>query len=203
MPTPLQVKELRTPFEKANYVRDSMSKVISRGEQFSAIVDTNIGSCLIGMRATLLAETGVSFLFQQTDEGIAITAGNNDEVVIQNAIRHWHDIGIGGDDMTRNRFNITMYLSIYRLVQASLKGMGKQEMKLGMARFFLSVLESQTEEDFLAGLVSLVSSQGEMPDLDQASIHASLTRLWADIPDEIKRTYDGFHPKNLFTISDY
>jgi hypothetical protein len=203
MPTPLAARELRTSFDKANFVRDSMSKTLSQGEPFSAIVDTNIGACLIGMRARLLAETGVSFLFQQIDEGMSVTATPDDEVIIQNAVRHWHDMGIGGDEVARNRFNITMYLSIYRLVQASLTGLGKQEIKTGMARFFLSVLQEKTEEEFLAGLVSVLNAHGEMPDLDQAAIHTSLTHLWEDIPDEIRQTYGSFNPKNLFTTSDY
>lgn len=191
----------RPPFQIAADIRQQMKNSIRVGAPLRCELDPNVAACLTGIPANILRETNLSTLIRPQPNGVTFLVAD-DETIVQEAVQVLYHRG-KGDKVARNRFNITMYLSVYELIQATLLGKGKRQLQQGLTKFFLATLEEESEDGFLVGLAPIIQAKETIPELDQITLHQTLTFLWEKIPQEIRETYASFKPENLFRLAEY
>lgn len=115
-----------------------------------------------------------------------------DEEIARRAVRLWRDTE---DGRMSERFRTDAYLSLYKTVQASPQGVGRQVAR--QCGLYLDLLAELETFQGLEGLAEVVGSGIGISETDLPHAQAGLQELWGKLSSGTRDRLDGFQPANV------
>ena len=177
------------PINDANTVRKQIKDRLPQ-TSLRLKLSPQIAACFFGVPANIFKQR-FSALIQTDQKEVAFLVADSRKVAL-NALQGWQN---DQNEKSTTQFNLAMYQSLYRLVQAVRVGAGKKEVK-GVSGLFLQLWEQ--EDILLKGTAQIIAEKGVLDESDLVIFQQKLLSLWDALPHHVQQQYGNINPQIIF-----